>query len=133
MILVEYRIRKAARLRTSASVTAPASKHTAEKTLSRITVTKRSMYKSFQFHTGLVIDPFHLRKRYFTCHHDTLRTKTLHQSCTFHAGYCHLCAGMNRKTGKMLPNKRKHPHILYQYRIQSLLVKWQQIIIKFAC
>ena len=62
VILIKYRIRKTARLRATSSVTASTAKHAAEQTLSGIAITQCTVHKCFQFHTGLIINPFHLSK-----------------------------------------------------------------------
>ena len=132
VILIKYGIRKTARLRATSSITASTTEHAAEQTLSGIAITQCTVHKCFQFHTRLIIDPFHLGQRNLPCHHDTLCAESLHHFRALNACHRHLRTSMDWEIRKMPPNKRKDSHILHQHSIQSLLIERKKIVIKFA-
>ena len=118
---------QSARTRTASSVTTSSSQNRAEKTLSRIGITHGTMYKGFYSQSRLILYVTYLIKRKLSGRYNTTDSKLLEKFSSIDACNCHLRTSMKLQSRKMLTHHHQSAYILYNYTIQSCLIKRCQI------
>ncbi len=121
-LLPPYSVGKAAGLSAPPPISAPSADKTAQKALSRIAVTQRPMYKTFDLDGHFFMDLPDLLQRQLPGRHHPLHAKIRQDPGPMDPGNGHLGAGVNGKIFKASSDHADRPQILDNDPIQSLLI-----------